>query len=211
MSISAGLLVPKNSEDVTSRILSPPYHGGVWDELLSVEDPADFDRHYFPDALLVDPKVMLSRKLVAPNVSPSGLPTPVFKDLASKVSAATWLVYQYELRRADVMIKKYIKGLGEFCHGLNKDELKNEPSNGEEAKLFDDHISRLSEMFVTLFEENSESRYRVPASIPSDARANDCLYLVLLGGKLLILRVTKICADQDGWWSSEFLSRRDIR
>jgi hypothetical protein len=37
------------------------------------------------------------------------------------------------------------------------------------------------------------------------------LALVLLNGKLMLLNLVKICPDRNGWWSNEFLTRRDTR
>lgn len=218
MSLAAGLVIPKNLRDIERKILSVPSHGGVWDEMLSIEDPDGFDKNFFPNALLVDPTLMIGRKLQAPDVQDNGTPSVTFKDLSVRISSATWLVYAYELRRADNIIRRYIYGEGVLNFENEKTKMKK-----NKAIFLEDNMKRLVQMLNILFEENPETRYRIPAALSIDKDSeltnrkfevdgcsND-FFVVLLDGKLMIMKLAKICADRDGWWSHEFLSRRDVR
>lgn len=159
VSVAAGLCIPKNTHDVAQRVLSPPWHGGVWDELLSVEDPANMDGTFFPEALLAPPSAMLSRNLVGPNVCPNGIPTPMFHDLAARISSATWLVYQYELRRADMLMEALIHDFEAFRRQFSAQ------ASDRVVSFLKLYLQRFSRLFVALFAENAEERYRVPAAL----------------------------------------------
>jgi hypothetical protein len=171
VSIASGTCIPKNAKDVAQRILSP-WDRGVWDELLSVEDPANFNNQFFPEAFFCSPTAMLSRTINAPNVSSNGIPTPLFQDLVSKTSSATWLVYQYELRRADVLMRTLTRHFSCF-----QKQLASQPAYNL-LTFLKQHLKHLSDIFVNLFAENDEQRYRVPALLPGHFyTSNICISL----------------------------------
>eukprot|EP00917_Polyrhabdina_sp_WS-2016_P028164 GHVP01060077.1.p1 GENE.GHVP01060077.1~~GHVP01060077.1.p1 ORF type:complete len:987 (-),score=176.59 GHVP01060077.1:232-3192(-) len=210
----------KNLQEVFERVLSPQNHGGVWDELLTIEDPASIlEPSYSPynaeDFGLLSFTSPASRTPTYLDESMQRRQTLKFDfaigDLASKISSATWLVYQFELLRADFLFSVF-----RLFEALVSTE-SSKCSFMANSNHFYQRMEELSDLPVALtasvFKSLPEFMYLVPVRTVEDDRPSwySDFVLVLLEGDLHVIRLKKICIDWKSWWSQEFLSRRDIR
>ncbi|CEM36833.1 unnamed protein product [Vitrella brassicaformis CCMP3155] len=142
----------KDLDDVAARILSPQNHGGVWDELTTIEDPA-----------------------AIPGADPPA-------DLAARVSAATWLVYLWEIHRVNRLLDE-----------------------GRQAGSGSAITEVLKEEGMDLYTLPSVIADMPPADWPG------MFGVILAEGYLRVVRVERVCVDWETWWSKDFVSRRDVR
>ncbi|KAF8820731.1 hypothetical protein IE077_002861 [Cardiosporidium cionae] len=163
----------KSMKETAMHILSPSCHGGVWDDLLSVVDPHNAS---FPSPSLNGASEFTASTLLSMD----------HIDLAAKISSGTWLVYLYELRRADCLLQNAFISLS---HTLPVDTLSSlqdkkvclyregkeiSPSSSPFSSLSSPSFPPLSEemggaafslAISNIYEEVKGDRYLIPASV----------------------------------------------
>ncbi|CUV06695.1 unnamed protein product [Cryptosporidium hominis] len=137
-------------------------------------------------------------------------------NLAARITCGTWLVYLYELKRCHNILETYLQQIAISTNEVSEQELVNElfhPVNDEIYRI----PAKLSTKTPVcmypcmdldlIIEKNIIALVQVPYF-----EQNHKFCLVLIYGHLVIMRIENICVDwEGGWWSKEFLSRRDVR
>lgn len=137
-------------------------------------------------------------------------------NLAARITCGTWLVYLYELKRCHNILETYLQQIAISTGDVSEQELVSElfrPVNDEIYKI----PAKLSTSTPVcmypcmdldlIIEKDIIALVQVPYFEP-----NHKFCLVLIYGHLVIMRIENICVDwEGGWWSKEFLSRRDVR
>ncbi|KAJ1613324.1 hypothetical protein OJ252_1000 [Cryptosporidium canis] len=137
-------------------------------------------------------------------------------NLAARITCGTWLVYLYELKRCHSILETYLQQIAISTTEVSEKELVNElfsPVNDEIYKIpaklsTNTPVCMYPCMDLDLIiEKDIIALVQVPYFEP-----NHKFCLVLIYGHLIIMRIENICVDwEGGWWSKEFLSRRDMR
>ncbi|OII73164.1 uncharacterized protein cubi_02396 [Cryptosporidium ubiquitum] len=137
-------------------------------------------------------------------------------NLAARVTCGTWLVYLYELKRCHNILETYLQQIAIATNEVSEQELVSElfhPVNEEIYKI-PAKLSTNTPICIhpcmdldLIIEKDIIALVQVPYFEP-----NHKFCLVLIYGHLVIMRIENICVDwEGGWWSKEFLSRRDVR
>ena len=158
------------------------------ESLLVVEDPADVLFEEF--GIVGGDQVSQLRKfspVIDDDIGPTAAPRG--EDLASRVSAATWLVYIHELTRATRILRTIEKQL---------------LSRGTETE---EHSCSL---LMALFNvPETPDLYRLPHTLlRPNGSVDSVICLVLAGGGLHLVEIFNICCT-NLWWMKRYLSRRD--
>ncbi|KAK6588023.1 hypothetical protein RS030_71085 [Cryptosporidium xiaoi] len=138
----------------------------------------------------------------------------IVSNLAARITCGTWLVYLYELKRGHDILDTYLQQIS--MNNFNESEIVSKlfkPINDEIYKI-PAKLSTKTPLCVypcvdldLIIEKDIIALVQVPYY-----EQNHKFCLILLFGHLVILRIEKICVDwEGGWWSKEFLNRRDVR
>ncbi|KAF7457063.1 putative erythrocyte membrane-associated antigen [Cryptosporidium felis] len=137
-------------------------------------------------------------------------------NLAARITCGTWLVYLYELKRGYTILETYLQQISISASEIDEGGLVKQLFNpvGEEIYKIPAKLTSKTPICIypcidldLIIEKDIISLIQVPYF---DSNHKFCL--ILLFGHLVILRIEKICVDwEGGWWSKEFLSRRDLR
>lgn len=103
ISVAQAICRHKSPQEVAQRVRSPNNHKGVWDEVVSIEDPATVTEASPPSEANWNP---------AHNAAIRFEPGSTF-DLAAKISAATWLTYMLELKRGAMVLMALLRFMKE--------------------------------------------------------------------------------------------------
>eukprot|EP01053_Blabericola_migrator_P001961 Blabericola_migrator_1__1960@NODE_1534_length_4329_cov_124_536368_g1008_i0_p1_GENE_NODE_1534_length_4329_cov_124_536368_g1008_i0NODE_1534_length_4329_cov_124_536368_g1008_i0_p1_ORF_typecomplete_len1372_score180_69PAP_central/PF04928_17/0_00043NTP_transf_2/PF01909_23/0_1_NODE_1534_length_4329_cov_124_536368_g1008_i01014216 len=280
VSVAQAICRQKTPQEVAQRVCSPNNHKGVWDEVVSIEDPAQVAEATTPSESNWDVN----------NLAPIRFEPGSTMDLAAKISAATWLTYMLELKRGATVLLALLQFMKESqsrvqdlpnilssntfpapsssstcstsAGSISAASRVSEAAAGNGAAAADQFIALKFRQFIgSLLEESTSDRFILPgcdetlrksethlmdellsrgmSDNHSSSSASDgwnyssnatnnlqrtcfpfCLCcsvpnttfaVVLLQGRLHILRILSICTDWSTWWSRDFLSRRDIR
>eukprot|EP01054_Gregarina_sp_Poly1_P001157 Gregarina_sp_Poly_1__1156@NODE_1282_length_4499_cov_162_138538_g868_i0_p1_GENE_NODE_1282_length_4499_cov_162_138538_g868_i0NODE_1282_length_4499_cov_162_138538_g868_i0_p1_ORF_typecomplete_len1454_score203_56PAP_central/PF04928_17/3_4e06NTP_transf_2/PF01909_23/0_083NTP_transf_2/PF01909_23/6_8e03TMEM174/PF15029_6/0_17TMEM174/PF15029_6/38TMEM174/PF15029_6/8_2e03_NODE_1282_length_4499_cov_162_138538_g868_i0774438 len=103
VSVAQAICRHKSPQEVAQRVRSINNHKGVWDEVVSIEDPATVTEAAPPSEA---------------NWNPANTATIHFEpgstfDLAAKISSATWLTYMLELKRGSMVLLTLLKFIKE--------------------------------------------------------------------------------------------------
>ncbi|OII76162.1 hypothetical protein cand_005600 [Cryptosporidium andersoni] len=235
VSVISRNIQPKDQR-MTSQIIYN--NGGIWDEVLTLNDPSTSLLRQLGQKSILNgikddesiqynlnkiedkhKKIKYVSKLDIEDIYEWLLPHNDYltsSDLAARVTCGTWLVYLYELRRGFTILETYLQKITIALSDFDANDVVENlfmPTDEEVYKI----PAKLSKsvpncMYSSidldfLFENELLTLIQVPY-----LSCNHKFCLVLLYGHIVILRIEKICVDwEGGWWSNEFLSRRDTR